>query len=78
MDILKRVRQAQQQLRSTQINWQEACLFNCDEMLSDIIRELEAAEHGVQLTGLSLCPECSVEQIVAHKESCSHYESPRN
>lgn len=41
MDILARVKQAQESLRSTQFNWQEVCLFDCDEILSDVIRELE-------------------------------------
>ena len=41
MNILDTVMEARSKLRSTQINWQEECLFDCDEILSAIIAELE-------------------------------------
>lgn len=41
MDILQMVKEAQSKLRATQINWQEECLFDCDDILTGVIRELE-------------------------------------
>jgi hypothetical protein len=35
-------KQAQLELRSTQINWQEDCLFRCDDLLTGVIAKLEA------------------------------------
>jgi flagellin-specific chaperone FliS len=39
-EILKLVKEAQEQLRATQINWQEECLFRCDEILTETITRL--------------------------------------
>jgi hypothetical protein len=41
MNILQSIKNAQEKLRATQINWQEQCLFDCDAILTSIIRELE-------------------------------------
>lgn len=41
LNILESVKQAQELLRSTQINWQEDCLFECDAVLSEIVAALE-------------------------------------
>jgi hypothetical protein len=41
MNILEMVKEARKQLRSTQINWQEPCLFACDDILTGVINELE-------------------------------------
>jgi hypothetical protein len=43
MDILERVTEARKQLRSTQLNWREDCLFECDHILSQVIDHLNAA-----------------------------------
>lgn len=40
--ILQMTKMAQSKLRATQINWQEQCLFNCDDVLTGIIGELDA------------------------------------
>jgi hypothetical protein len=41
MNILEMVKEAQRQLRSTQINWQEPCLYKCDDLLAGAIALLE-------------------------------------
>ena len=50
MKTLLKVKAARQLLRSTQINWQEQCLFDCDDILTGVIQELEAAEHRMHWT----------------------------
>jgi hypothetical protein len=42
-----------------------------------ILKELVAAQQGVQPTLLTLCPECGVEQIVTHLPTCAHYVAQR-
>jgi len=42
--ILRLVKDAQIQLRSTQINWQDDCLFKCDAALTELVTQLEAIE----------------------------------
>lgn len=42
-NILELVKEAQMQLRSAQVNWQEDCYFECDAILSQIIDALEPA-----------------------------------
>jgi len=44
MDILEKIKSAQNKLRATQINWQEECLFDCDDILTEIIHELEKSK----------------------------------
>jgi hypothetical protein len=39
MDILQKLLDAQLQLQSTQRNWE--CLFKCNDLLGEVIRELE-------------------------------------
>jgi hypothetical protein len=41
MNILEMIKEAQRQLRSTQINWQEPCLYKCDDLLTGAIALLE-------------------------------------
>jgi hypothetical protein len=41
-DAVELVKQAQIQLRATQINWQEDCLFRCDDLLTGALAKLEA------------------------------------
>ena len=41
MDILQKIKEAQEKLRATQLNWQEECLFDCDDILTEVIAELE-------------------------------------
>ena len=41
MDILQKIKEAQNELRATQINWREECLFDCDDILTEVIAELE-------------------------------------
>jgi len=41
MNILKKLVDAQLQLQSTQRNWDEDCLFRCNDLLGEVIRELE-------------------------------------
>jgi len=48
MNLLDKARHAQYELRSTQINWREECLFNCDDLLSEIIADLESRTGGGQ------------------------------
>jgi hypothetical protein len=43
---LNMVKEAQQKLRSTQINWQEPCLFEADDILTGVINWLE--KHGAE------------------------------
>jgi hypothetical protein len=43
LNILESVKRARELLRSTQINWQEDCLFECDVVLSEIVAALEPA-----------------------------------
>lgn len=50
MKTLLKVKAARQLLRSTQVNWQDQCLFDCDDILTGVIQELEAAEHRVRWT----------------------------
>lgn len=61
--------------------WAIKCLANpkckgSEEVLQAIIdrRKSLAAEQSVQRIGVTLCPECGVEQIVEHRKNCSHYE----
>lgn len=42
MDILQKAKLARQKLNATQVNWQEACLFDCNDLLKSIIAELES------------------------------------
>jgi hypothetical protein len=42
-------------------------------VITKLKEQLEAVEHGVQPTLLTLCPECGVEQIVTHLPTCAHY-----
>jgi hypothetical protein len=64
MNTLDQVKAARQLLRSTQINWQEECLFDCDDMLTEVIRELESDqpkieyENKTHLPGNSILPVC--------------------
>ena len=44
MDTLQMVKKAQQKLRATQLNWQEQCLFDCDDILSRVIRDCESGK----------------------------------
>ena len=39
--ILQKVKRAHRALNSTQINWQEECLFECNDILKSIIADLE-------------------------------------
>jgi hypothetical protein len=48
MNTLDQVKAARQLLRSTQINWQEECLFDCDDMLTEVIRELESDQPKIE------------------------------
>ena len=41
MDVLQKIKEAQEKLRATQLNWQEECLFDCDDILTEVIAELE-------------------------------------
>ncbi len=41
MNILQKLVDAQLQLQSTQRNWDEECLFKCNDLLGEVIRELE-------------------------------------
>jgi hypothetical protein len=62
MNTLDQVKAARQLLRSTQINWQEECLFDCDDMLTEVIRELESDQpkkeydNKTHLPGNSILP----------------------
>lgn len=50
MNILQKLVDAQLQLQSTQRNWDEECLFKCNDLLGEVIRELENAEQGLHPT----------------------------
>lgn len=63
MDILQMVKDAQCKLRATQINWQEECLFDCDDILTGVIRELENAQQSVHPTG-GTCAACGEGNVV--------------
>ena len=50
--ILRLVKDAQIQLRSTQINWQEDCLFKCDAALTELVTQIERV--GLDSLGCAL------------------------
>ena len=59
------VKRAQESLRATKINWQEACLFDADEYLSEAIRLLDeaAAQQSVQRTAETVRDDSDPRQI---------------
>lgn len=80
MNILQKLINAQLQLQSTQRNWDEECLFRCNDLLSEVISELENAEQSVQADTSPLCPECQCElhlttagDHVCRNETCGLY-----
>lgn len=48
MSILELIKKAQMELRSAQVNWYEECYFNCDDLLSQSIAQLETDQPSAQ------------------------------
>lgn len=46
MYLMALLQSAQQKLRATQENWHEVCLFECDELLTNAIKELSAQQQN--------------------------------
>ena len=70
MNILQKLVDAQLQLQSTQRNWDEECLFKCNDLLGEVIRELEERLTKDALDGELPCLACGGE--VGHRINCPH------
>lgn len=54
MNILLMVKEARKMLRSTTTNWQEQCLFECDDILTAIIGKTAHKDSGERCLVLHL------------------------
>ena len=71
MSILELIKKAQMELRSAQVNWYEECYFECDDLLSQAIAQLEggltqdAVDDGYVKHGVDChCVQCLADKVV--------------